>query len=168
MPARLDGRLDRATITELEEHLARCSTCRAEWQKIYAVDQLLRSAPLRSAPSHLHAQVLARIDRREQARRAIVGSLALALGVTTVALLTLVPIALGLLENLGVAPALLIGGVETVTQFLNLVAVLSRALFVLVDQFAVPLSILVLCSLTIALVLNGLWIAIMRRLRTAR
>jgi hypothetical protein len=111
---------------------------------------------------------MARIHRREQARRAIVGGLTLALGATVVALLTLVPIALGLLGNLGVAPALLIGGVETVTQLLTLVDGLGRVLLVLLDQFAVPLAVLASGSLLLAAALNGLWIGTMRKLRAAR
>lgn len=167
MADRLDGCLDHAEIKELEEHLVACSKCRAEWQKMYALDRLFRSVPMMSAPSHLEARVIARIGRREQARRAIVGSLVLALGATTLALLTLVSIALALLENLSVGPALLIGGVETVTQLLFLFDAVSRTVFVLLDQFARPLTVLSLGSLTMALVLDALWILTMRRLRTA-
>jgi len=167
MPARLDGELSREELVEVEEHLAWCSTCRAEWQKIRAVDQLFKSAPARSAPTHLRTQIMTRIDRREQARRAIAGGLALALGATAVALLTAIPIALGLLENLGIAPALLIGGVGTATQLLTLLDALSRTMLVLLDQFAVPLVVSSLSSLVVALALNGLWIAMIRRLRVA-
>jgi len=168
MAARLDGRLSHATTNELEEHLSACSMCRAEWQKMQAMDRLFKSAPMMSAPRHLHTRVMARINRRDQARRAIVGGLALALGATAVALLTLVPIALGLLENLGIAPALLIGGVETFTQLVTLADGLSRTLFILLDQFAVPLAVVGSGSLLLAIALNGLWIAAMRRLRVAR
>ena len=135
MAARLDGHLDRPRITELEEHLMTCSVCQAEWQRVSALDQLFRSTPMMTAPPYLHARVRARINRREEARRAIVGGLALALGAMVLAMLTLVPIALGVLGNLGVAQALLVGGVETVTQLLGLVDALSRVLFVLLDQF---------------------------------
>ncbi len=168
MAARLDGHLDQAEILELEDHLAACRTCRAEWQRMSAVDQLFKSAPSRSAPAHLHAQVMTRIHRRDQARRAIVGGLALALGATAVALLAFVPLALEVVENAGIAPALLVGGIETVTQLVVILNALSRALCVLLDQFAGPLAILSLGSLLTALALNGLWILTMRRLRIAR
>jgi len=168
MTACLDGRLDQAEIMRLEEHLAVCGTCQAEWQRVSVVDQLFKSAPSRSAPAHLHAQVMTRIHRRDQARRAIVGGLALALGATAVALLVFVPVALEVLKNVGIAPALLVGGMETVTQLLVLLNALSRTLFVLLDQFAGPLAILSLGSLLTALALNGLWILTMRRLRVAR
>jgi hypothetical protein len=94
--------------------------------------------------------------------------LALALGATAVALLVFVPVALEVLKNVGIAPALLVGGMETVTQLLVLLNALSRTLFVLLDQFAGPLAILSLGSLLTALALNGLWILTMRRLRVAR
>ncbi len=168
MADRLDGRLNHAAITELEEHLAACSRCRVEWQKMHALDGMFRSAPMRSAPPHLHTRVMARINRREQARRAVVGGLILALGATAVALLTLTPIALGLLENLGIAPTLLIGGVETITQLLTLVDAVSRMLLILLGQLAKPLVAFALGSFTLALALNGLWIVTMRRLRLAR
>lgn len=166
--ARLDGHLARAEITELEEHLATCSTCRAEWQRMNGLDKLFRSASMMPAPAHLPAQVMARIDRREQARRAIVGSLALALGATAVTLLTLAPVALRLLENLGIAPALLIGGVGTATQVVGLIEALSRTLLILLGQFAIPLAVVATGSLTMALALNGLWIATVRKLRLTR
>jgi predicted anti-sigma-YlaC factor YlaD len=152
-------------MAELEEHLMTCSSCQTEWQKLSALDQLFRSAPMVATPRHLHARVTARISRREDARRAIVGGLALAMGAVTLAMLTLVPIALGLLGNLGVAQTLLFGGVETITQVLSLVDTVSQVVFVLLDQFAFQFVLLSLGSFVIAIALNGLWIAAMRRLQ---
>lgn len=168
MAARLDGRLDQAEATKLDEHLAMCGMCRAEWQSMSALDQLFKSASSRSAPAYLRAQVMTRIHRREQVRRGILGGLALALGATAVALLAFVPVALDLLQNVGIGPTLVIGGVETIIQLLALVDALSRTLFVLLEQFAGPLAILGLASLVVALALNGLWVVTMRRLSTAR
>lgn len=165
MMARLDGHAAEVEVRELEEHLFTCSACQARWEKMCALDQLFRSAPMVSAPSRLHARVRARIDRREQARRAIAGGLALAIGTAALALLTLVPIGFTLLENAGAAPALLIGGVETITQLMNLIDPVTRMPLVLLDRFAASLVIVGLGSLAIAVALNGLWIATMRRLR---
>lgn len=167
MASRLDDRLDRSRATELEDHLAGCAECRTEWRKLAAVDQLFKSAPMVSAPVHLQAQITARINRRDQARRAIVGGLALALGAATLTMLTLVPAGIRLLENVGVAPALLIGGAETAQQLLVVADGLSRTLLALLDQFARPVMALSLVSLAIALALNGVWVAAMRRLRVA-
>jgi hypothetical protein len=93
--------------------------------------------------------------------------LTLVLGTATLALLLLAPFALDLVNNLGVAPALLVGGLETLTQFLVLADALGRLLFVLMDQFALPLAVLSLGSLAVALALNGLWIRTVRRLSVA-
>lgn len=168
MAARLDGQLTGAEIAELEDHLTTCGTCQTEWQGMVALDQLFMSASMQSAPADLQRRVMVRIERREQARRAIAGGLALALGTTTVALLTLFPFALQLLQQVGIVPALLVGGVDTATQLLSLVDAATRMLFILLDQLAGPLVVLGSGSLLLALALNGLWIATVRRLRVAQ
>jgi hypothetical protein len=93
--------------------------------------------------------------------------LTLALGTATLTLLLLAPFALGLLNNLGIAPALLVGGVGTLTQLLVLVDAAGPLLFVLLDRFAQPLAALSLGSLLVALALNGLWIRTVRKLSVA-
>jgi predicted anti-sigma-YlaC factor YlaD len=167
MSARLDGRLDRTEIARLRDHLTSCGACRMEWQKMKTLDQLFRSAPMRNAPPHLHMRVTSRIERREQVRRAIVGGVALTMGVATLALLVLVPFALNLVDSFGIGPALLRGGLDTAAQLLTFFDVLSHVLLTLLDQFAVPLAILGAGSLLLALVFNGLWVISLRRLRAA-
>jgi len=167
MSARLDGRLDSAKITLLEDHLVVCSVCQAEWRRLQALDRLLASAPMVRAPARLRVQVMARLGRREQARRAIIGGTALALGTVALALLVLAPLLLGLLDAMGIVPALVSGGPETIAQLLALVGVVGRALLVLAERLAVPLAFLSVCSLVMALVLNGLWVGAVRRLRFA-
>jgi hypothetical protein len=139
-----------------------------EWQKMEALDQLFLSVPMQDAPPHLYVRVTSRIERREQARRAIVGGMALAVGTATLALMVVVPFALGLLDNLGIGPALLMGGLETITQLVLLFDVLSRTLLILLDQFAFHLALLGAGSLLIAVMFNGLWIVTIRKLRVAR
>ena len=168
MSARLDGSLDPTEMSRLRDHMASCAACQVEWEKMEALDQLFKSAPMRDAPPYLRIRVTSRIERRDRARRAIVGGMALALGTATLTVLVLAPFALGLLDNLGFGPALVVGGMETVTQLLVLLNALSRALIVLLDQFARPLAILGIGSLLMALVLNGLWIVTIRRLRVVR
>jgi len=165
MSARLDGRLDSTEIVLLEEHLAGCSTCQAGWRRLQALDDLLASAPMACAPARLRVQVMARLIRRERARRAIIGSTALALGTVALTLLALAPVLLYLLDVMGIAPALISGGPETIAQLLALLGTACRALLVLVEKFAAPLAFLGLCGLALALALNGLWIGAVRRLR---
>jgi len=164
MSARLDDYLDASDIARLEDHLATCDACRVEWQRLQALDRLFMSVPMNQAPIGLRAQVIARIDRREQARRVVIGSLALVLGTATVTLLLLTPFVLWLLNHLDVVPALIVGGAETAAQLLLLVDAVGRMLFVLLDRFAQPLTVLSLGSLLVALALNGLLIRTVRRL----
>jgi len=168
MSARLDGQIDQTEMACLRDHMASCGPCRIEWQKMETLDRLFRSAPMREAPPYLHIRVTSRIERRERARRAIVGGTALVIGAAALALLVLVPFALGLLDNLGIGPALVTGGLETITQLLVLFDALSRTLVILLDQFAVPLAILGAGSLLVALTLNGLWVIMIRKLRVVR
>ena len=166
MSVRLDGCLGNMDIAILDDHLATCSMCRAEWHRMQALDHLLAAAPMMRAPLRLRMQVTVRIRRREQARRKIIGGATLVLGTVALALLVLAPLPLGLLKTLGIAPALISGGPETIAQLLTLLGALSHTLLVLAELFAVPLAFLCLGSLMAALALNGLWIGTMRRLRT--
>jgi hypothetical protein len=108
-----------------------------------------------------------RIDRREQARRTVIGGLALVLGAAALALL-LAPSAVGILRSLGIGPALVIGGLETVSQLLILFDAAVRALLVLLDPLAVPLIVLMFSCFLGALALTGLWVTAIRKLRTGR
>lgn len=129
------------------------------------LDQLLGSAEMHEAPPHLYGRVLTRLERQEHVERAVAGGLVLVLGATAFALLVLIPCALFLVENVGMAPALLTGGPETAAQVLALLNASSRPLFSVAAQSVVPLAILSGASLLAALTLNGLWIAAMRRLQ---
>jgi predicted anti-sigma-YlaC factor YlaD len=167
MSAWLDGRLASAEVALLEEHRAGCRVCQAEWRRLQALDRVLASAPMASAPTSLRALILARLSRREQARRAIVGGTTLALGTVALVLLALAPIILGLLDAAGIAPALISGGPQTMAQLLALLGTVGRTLLVMAENFALPLAFLSLFSLAIALALNRLWIGAVRRLRAA-
>jgi anti-sigma factor RsiW len=166
MSARLDGRLDDTESALLEDHLAGCATCQAAWQSMQALDCLLAAAPTVRAPLRLRVQVMARLHRRDQARRAIAGGTTLTLGTVTLALLGLAPAFLDLLNAAGIAPALVSAGPETLTQLLGFLGAASRTLLVLVERLAVPLAFLSLCSLSVALALNSLWRGALRLLRT--
>ena len=161
MSERLDGRLDDAEITLLEEHLATCSACQAEWRKMQALDHLLASAPMVQPPIRVRVQVMTRLSRRDQARRAIFGGATLTLGTVALSLIVLAPILIGLLETTGIAPALISGGPATLAQLLGAWGAAGRTLLVLTEKFAIPLMALSLCGLVVALALNGLWIGAM-------
>jgi len=167
MSERLDSHLDGAEIALLEDHLAECSACRAEWRRLQALDLLLASAPMVRPPAYLHARVMARLSQRDRRRRAIFGGTTLALGTVALALLFLAPAIVGLFDVTGVAPALISGGPATIAQLLTFTETMGRALLVLAEKFIVPLAFLSLCSLAMALALNRLWLGAVRRVRAA-
>lgn len=166
MSVRLDGLLDGTEIALLDDHLVTCNVCQDEWSRLQALDCLLSSAPMVRAPVRLRVQVMIRLSRREQARRAIIGGTTLVLGTVALVLLALAPALLGLLDAAGIAPALVSGGPETLTQLLAFLGTLGRALMVLAERFAIPLAFLSLYGLVMAVALNGVWVGAVRRLRT--
>ena len=168
MSMRLDKRLDSAEIALLDEHLTGCSVCRTEWRSLQALDSLLFSAAMVQPPIRMRVQVMTRLNRREQARRAIIGGTTLTLGTVALALLVLAPSLLGLLRAADIAPVLLRGGPAALTQAVNAWTIVGRALIGLLERFAIPLAAVGLCGLTTAFLLNGLWIGAMRRLRASQ
>ncbi len=165
MMARLDGHLAGDLVPTLEAHLDTCPSCRAEWRSLKRLDDLFSTAPMVRPPVRLRVQVMTRLQRREQARRAIVGSTALVLGTIALTLLLVAPVLLDLLRISGIAPTLLSGGPATVVQLLSTVATMGRTLLVLLETFAAPLAALIMCSLALAFALNRLWVGALGRLR---
>ena len=155
LTARLDGRLSDDEEAALSAHLAECDRCRAEWRRLEALNALLAAAPTLPAPAALSTRVLARLERREQVRRLLVGGLALVLGTVSLAALALAPVLTDLLNAVGLLTLLLTGGLTT----------LGHLLAVLLVRFAVPLVALFTVSLLLALALNGLWLGAVRRIR---
>ena len=168
MSERLDGRLDEQQAARLDEHLETCEECQIEWENLQALDQLLRSVPMAEAPVRVRVQVMARLSRRDQARRAIAGGTTLTLGAVALVLLGLAPVLLGLLGTTGILPALANGGPVTAIQFFSFVESVGQALLVVVEALALPLLGLALAGLLLAVVLNGLWIGAARRVRGSR
>jgi anti-sigma factor RsiW len=168
MSLRLDGRLGDAEAARLDAHLAECETCQAEWCSLQALDGLLSSAATLQAPVRMRVQVMARLERRDQARRAIIGGTMLALGAVTLTLLLLAPALSSLLEAVGIAPALIRGGPTTLLHLLGAGETLGRTYVDLIGTLAIPLAVLGVCGVTMALILNGLWIGALRRLRASR
>ncbi len=164
----LDGRLESTEVALLDAHLAECETCRAEWHGLQALDSLLASAATIETPVRMRVQVMMRLERRDQARRAIIGGTALTLGTVALALLLVAPALLGLLDALGIAPALIRGGPTTLLHLLDVGETLGRTYIGLIGRLIIPLIILGLCGMTSALALNGLWIGALRRLRASR
>ena len=168
MSMRLDGRIDTTEGNLLDEHLAGCETCRVEWRKLQAIDRLLSTAPMVQAPVRVRVQVMTRLERRDKARRVLVGGTALTLGTVALAVLALTPLLLGLLNVTGIAPALIHGGPRTVSQLVGYGGTMGRTYLGVAENLIIPLAVAGLCGLVSALVLNGIWIGAMRRLRVPR
>jgi predicted anti-sigma-YlaC factor YlaD len=168
MSLRLDGRLDEKDSALLDKHLAGCQACQTQWQKLQALDGLLSTAPMVQSPVRVRVQVMARLERRDKARRAIIGGTTLALGSVALAILLMAPALIGLLEVTGVAPALIRGGPTTLLHLLGAGETLGRTYIGLIGSLAIPLAVLGVCGVASALALNGLWFGAMRRLRASR
>jgi predicted anti-sigma-YlaC factor YlaD len=168
MSMRLDGRLGSKEAALLDAHLAECKVCQAEWQSLQALDSLLASTAAIEAPVRVRVQVMTRLERRDKARRAIIGGTMLTLGTVALALLLMAPALLGLLQATGIAPALIRGGPTTLLHLLGAGETLGRTYIGLIGSLIIPLVILGLCGITSALALNGLWIGALHRLRGSR
>ncbi|MCP4543612.1 MAG: zf-HC2 domain-containing protein [Chloroflexi bacterium] len=165
MSMRLDERLDSTENALLDTHMNGCSACQTEWHGLQSLDSLLFSASMMQPPVRVRVQVMTRLNRREQARRAIIGGTTLTLGTVALALLALAPVILGLLNATGIAPALIAGGPETVAQLVTFLSTIGRALLVLMKKFAFPLTSIGMCCLMSALALNSWWVSAVRRSR---
>lgn len=168
MSARLDGELGEKEIARLEAHMATCSACRAEWYRLRAMDRLLCSAAMLSAPSGFPLRVMARIRRRDRTRRVVIGGVLLLLGTIALSLLVVAPALLGLLRVADIVPVLVVGGPEVLAHLFALPRVLAKTALLLVNQFATPIVFVGAFGLMVTLALNGLWIGAVHRLQSAR
>lgn len=163
----LDGRLDAAEYERLERHLAGCATCTEQRDVLQPIDRLLASAPLAQAPRSLRARTMARLEQRGRTRHAVIGGLALTLGVATLALLFLAPLLPSLLGLQSLWHTISQGGPQTIDQLLTLTCTAGRAGLVSLRNLSMPLGLIGLCGLLLAVALNGLWLGILYKLRTA-
>jgi predicted anti-sigma-YlaC factor YlaD len=165
MSERLDNALDEASIPLLAQHVSACESCRAEWEKLQALDRLFRAAPMLEPPVRLRVHVMARLERREKARQTIFGFTALSLGTVTLTLLLIAPLLLNLLNAIGLAPVLFQAGPLLIRQMLTFVSAMGRAYLTIAESLAVPLVIILFLGFVVAAMLNGLWIGALRRIQ---
>jgi len=163
----LDGRLDAAEYERLERHLDGCATCTGQRDALQPIDRLLASAPLAQAPRSLRARTMARLEQQGRTRHAVIGGLALTLGVATLALLFLAPLLPSLLGLQSLWHTISQGGPQTMDQLLTLGRTAGRAGLVSLRNMSVPLGLVSLFGFLFAVGLNGLWLGILYKLRTA-
>lgn len=165
MSARLDGRPTSAASEALDIHLAACGRCRGERDALWSVDQFLAASPMVPSPTNLRVQVGARLERRQRVRRAVFGGVTLGLGTVVLTLLTLSPVLLGLPSAGTILPMWESGGREAMRVMISLLGTGARVGATLLRAFALPVAGFAVCALFFAVVLNGLWIGALYRLR---
>ncbi len=80
MHALLDGALATPARRQLEEHLAGCQGCQANWAALSAVDRLFKAAPLAAPRPGFAGRFKARQAQRRSRPRLVWGALALGAG----------------------------------------------------------------------------------------
>ncbi len=79
MSLALDGMLSPDEERELQAHLARCPSCRAEWEALQAVSSFLSQVPLASPGVDLALHVEERLRLQVKRRRWVLGLMAMGL-----------------------------------------------------------------------------------------
>jgi anti-sigma factor RsiW len=166
--ARLDGRLSSAEDGALDNHLAACSTCRGEWEALSSVDRALSAAPVLEAPLQLQVRVLARLERRRRVRGALLGGSALFIGALFLSLLALSPVVGWVIGAGSLLPMWQASGPEMVRHTVVLLSTIVRAGGVLLRAFALPVVAVGAGVVVFAVLINGLWLGALVRLRAGR
>ena len=92
---RLDGLVEQEQSARLQEHLASCEVCRAEWEAIQGVSSVLEAASMVAPPLDFTANVALRLQQRQARRRRVRGGIGLMVG--SVGLWSLAAVILALL-----------------------------------------------------------------------
>jgi anti-sigma factor RsiW len=162
MSMALDGLLDAEGKRALQQHVATCSTCRAEWQAMQRVPTLFQQSSMVGPPLGFAIRVERRLAEKEKKRRQTFGGLALLTSSLSLAGVTVAAVALivaGLLawHSLGAAPAVQ-EGAGAVSQIASGVGLLGKgAVLFLKDmllRYGPPLLVVVGIGLAF---LAGIW-----------
>jgi predicted anti-sigma-YlaC factor YlaD len=161
MSMALDGLLDAGAEHKLQQHLASCSSCQAEWQAMQQVADLFQQSPTIGPPLGFAIRVDRRLATKEKQRRQTFGGLALltsslSLAGVTVAVIMIVAGVLAW-HWFGAVPAMQegAGAVSQVASGMGLVGK-GVTLFLkdLLLRYGPPLLVVVGISLA---VLTGIW-----------
>lgn len=94
MSLALDGLLDDGDRRSLEEHVATCAVCQAEWQAMQAVSSLFAGADMVGPPLGFALRVERSLAARERKRRRTLGSMAVLTSSLSLAGLTVAAVCL--------------------------------------------------------------------------
>ncbi len=126
MSIRLDGELTESEVKVLDEHLATCASCRAEWDAMQRTAALFSNVSF-AAPSPLFTEkVMTRVQRRTSRFMILRGMTTLLLGIIVLVAVVMVPLrALLLTDIIPLNPAI----VSAITGFCTTAIDVSEALF---------------------------------------
>jgi anti-sigma factor RsiW len=94
MSLALDGALDDGGRQVLEDHVATCTACRAEWQAMQALSGLFERSEMVGPPLGFALRVERSLDARERKRRRTFGGMAVLTGSLSLAGLTVAAVCL--------------------------------------------------------------------------
>lgn len=173
MSLKLDELLNQEQERALQAHLAVCAACRAEWEALQVISNLLDDQPMVPAPPGFVARVERRLATERAARqRGVMGAAALVLGallMATLGLSSLAGIAIQLWPLLS-QPSLWDGLTGWFSQIAEVGLAIGDAIALLLSSlFNKAGGPLLLVYMLATLLLTVLWSRLMlRRVRTRR
>lgn len=162
MSLALDGLLEGSDQQRLDQHIAGCSFCRAEWEAMQQVSALFEGSILVGPPLGFAVRVERRLAEKTKQQRQLFGGLAvltssLSLAGVTIAVVVLIAVGILTWRWLDSTPAVQ-QGTHTVTEVASGVGLMGKAasslLGDLLIRYGAPLALLLGIGL---LVLLALW-----------
>lgn len=145
----LDGALSASDQRRLADHLGACSHCRAEWEALNALDELLVNPTMLAPAPGFVGRVEARLERFEAQRRTLLGGLILLGAAMALCLLAVPPLLNG--RNLIEAYGAFLQGVYELFSYVALLNYkLVSALWFILDVLARSVGISLTTLLTYA------------------
>ena len=177
MSMALDGLLDTHQQRDLQQHLAGCAACMAEYEAMQQVSAWLGEAPMVGPPLGFAIRVERRLDERARKQRRLFGGLAvvtssLSLAGITVAAMALIVLGLLAWQGSGASPPLrgtsaaLLGALPSMQQGTSVLAQVASGmglvgkgatlfLWDLLQRYGPPLVLLLAVGLAF---LVGIWV----------
>jgi predicted anti-sigma-YlaC factor YlaD len=158
----IDGMLDSGEQGQLQQHLASCPACRAQWDAMRVASALLAAEPMVGPPLGFAIRVGRKLEEHHSRRRLVFNRMAIVTGglslvgaaATTVAVVVLAVLTWNWISA---QPALQLGG-DAVSQVASGVGLIGKgaSLFLkdLLMRYGVPVVLLLGTGLT---VLAGVW-----------
>ena len=167
MVERIDREIDAAGTSHLDAHLAHCADCRAEWERLQALDLFFRRAPMARPARGFSGRVMARIDRRRWIGQLVLGGVALGVGGIVAVTLLVGPSLLALSGLPTWLGALFDGGRILVGYLGRALFAFAESLCATIDVLLIPLMTTAVLGFLVALAANLAWLRLVQRLRCA-